>query len=74
MSLYFIALEKTIHTYPMYLTLPGDSMSESVNIYFIPLKITSQAVCKKKEIYSILDKCQYAMGSLGYLGKRRIDP
>jgi len=39
MSLYFIALEKTI---PMYLTLPGDSMSESVNIYFIPLKITSQ--------------------------------
>jgi len=42
MSLYFIALEKTVHTYSMYLTLLGDSMSESVNIYFIPLKITSQ--------------------------------
>jgi hypothetical protein len=31
-----------IYTYSIYPTLQGDSMSKSVNIYFIPLKITSQ--------------------------------
>jgi hypothetical protein len=29
------------YPYPMYLALLGDSVSESVNIYFIPLKIRS---------------------------------
>lgn len=38
--LYFIALRS--YPYLMYLTLLGDPVSESMNIYFIPLEIRSQ--------------------------------
>lgn len=41
MLFYFIVLEKIIYIYFMYLIFLGDFMLESVNIYFILLKIIS---------------------------------
>jgi hypothetical protein len=56
--------------------LLGDPQLNNTFNPFLTLRKFKTRFFKKKEkqIYSILDKCQYAMGSLGYLEKRRIDP
>jgi hypothetical protein len=78
MSLYFIALEKTIHTIS-YVPNPSRGLCVRKREYLFHSIKNKKPILflfikkKEKQIYSILDKCQYAMGNLAYFEKRRID-